>query len=878
MASFLQGLRRSSSTDNLTELRQLVERLDAQHTNLERLVQHADRSIAQLQRLGTLGERVAAIEKQVNRLEELPPRLGAAEKQADALTASHQRVEAGLGEATGEMARIKTEVEQLAEVVGATRQLKNELSGFLALEQPFGQLRADMNDLQAQSQTFRAELARARADHEATVSSHRAAAARLEGFDGEWQRVTRTLTETEHRIAGLEQLLGDFGPVTESVAQTRRQLATAKATADQLSQKVQLLEQQRDQVDRATAKLEHLTDLVQRADVGLERQDDIIRNTAMLRAQLDALAEEQRAVREQSSSTGDRVSRLEMTLTGSERILAMLRQALDQNVERLANESRSIEGVSERVQEVRRSLLDGEKRLTDLTAGTEAIAAAAARADGLTTQVAQIGSELARVSDIGSRVQAGLADLETLEATISGLTERTCRLEEARPGLERAMRDLGSLSATQEAIRDALEQLRGAREELSESKGRVEHTRNWLSETERQVDALRNDVAALDRSRSTVDTLRQELDQLSATTRMIESRKNVVEDLQRRLADAMTLTASMEERARELSERLETAEDHVGTLVPRLDEVGRAGSQLLTVSADLREMEQLVGAVQDSVSDIEDRARGLERLSEKMHELSRDIDQRQTALKRAGENLDRAATLRQEATEAAQLLAERSREINALLEQSTERLGTLTSLSRDLDTRAGFLQGIQERMTSFESRLAEWRGVEQQLAQTMEQAAGRQASVAALQAEIRLLYDKVERAQNDARAVIEAQPRITSTRTELEDIMAKLDDSDGVMKTLVDRRRQLDRAEERLAHADLLLSDLRASLEILLAQKAQVDYFLEQAGALALEAKQAESLLATLREERRVSDRIRGALSDLRRRDEAAAAGEVPMP
>jgi hypothetical protein len=65
------------------------------------------------------------------------------------------------------------------------------------------------------------------------------------------------------------------------------------------------------------------------------------------------------------------------------------------------------------------------------------------------------------------------------------------------------------------------------------------------------------------------------------------------------------------------------------------------------------------------------------------------------------------------------------------------------------------------------------------------------------------------------------------------------------------------------------MTDLRGALEILLSQKAQVDYFLEQANSLSLEAKQAESLLTTLREERRMADRIRGALSELKRQDEA---------
>ena len=75
----------------------------------------------------------------------------------------------------------------------------------------------------------------------------------------------------------------------------------------------------------------------------------------------------------------------------------------------------------------------------------------------------------------------------TLEAAVNGLTERTCRVEEARPALERAMKDLGSMSATQEAIREALEQLREAREELTETRGRLDNTRSWLTDTERSV-------------------------------------------------------------------------------------------------------------------------------------------------------------------------------------------------------------------------------------------------------------------------------------------------------------------------------------------------------------------------------------------------------
>jgi chromosome segregation ATPase len=485
--------------------------------------------------------------------------------------------------------------------------------------------------------------------------------------------------------------------------------------------------------------------------------------------------------------------------------------------------------------------------------------------------VAQLGTELGRASELGGRVSTAMADFELLDRSVEGLTERTCRLEESRPSIERAMRDLGALGATQEAIKTALEQLMTAREELTETRGRLENTRGWLGDTEKSVAALKNDVAGLDRMRSTVDNFRQEADQLATTMGVVESRKNLVEDVQRRLTEAAGLGASVEERARGLTDRLEAAEDHLGTLIPRLDEVGRAGSQLLSLGADLREMEQRVDGVRESMGGIEEHVKSLESLSERARELSRDMDQRQNALKRATEHLDRATELRQEAATVAQTLADRAREIDDALVQADERLAALAALSKDLETRTSVLQAVPGRIAGFEARLAEWGGVEQQLAQASEQAVARQASVAALQGEIRALFERVEQVQHDARAVAEAQPQIAKTRAALDDILARLDDSEGVMKTLVERRRQLDRAEERLAHADTLLSDLRSALEILLSQKAQVDYFLEQAGALSLEARQAESLLATLREERRVADRIRGALSELRKEDEPAS-------
>jgi DNA repair exonuclease SbcCD ATPase subunit len=472
MSTFLRNLRRSASSEDLAELQQIVSRLDSQRDSLERLTQHADRSIGQLQRLGTLGEKVTALERQLTSVEQLATRVAAAESQLAALANSQRQMEADLAETGNVIDRARENAASVSASVATAMSLKEEMSGFLAMEGPFRQLRNELDALSAQSESHRGEMSRLREAHEKTVGFYKAAASRVEAFDADWQRVSRTLAETEHRVAGLEQLHADLAPVVETVAQTRRQLATARTAADQLGQKVALLEQQRDQVDRATAKLEHITALMQRADAGLDRQADIVRTLTDLRTQLQLVTEGHVTVHERTRQVAERLDRIDAGQSSAERSLVLLREGLEQATERLALESRSVEGVGQRLGDLRRSLGEWEERFHTLSAGAEAISAAASRADTLSTRVADLAQELSMVTELGHRVRAGLGDLDRLEENISGLTERTCRIEESRPVLERTVRDLQSLTATGEAIRDSLEQLRTARQELTDTRGR----------------------------------------------------------------------------------------------------------------------------------------------------------------------------------------------------------------------------------------------------------------------------------------------------------------------------------------------------------------------------------------------------------------------
>ena len=128
------------------------------------------------------------------------------------------------------------------------------------------------------------------------------------------------------------------------------------------------------------------------------------------------------------------------------------------------------------------------------------------------------------------------------------------------------------------------------------------------------------------------------------------------------------------------------------------------------------------------------------------------------------------------------------------------------------------------------------------------------------------------------RAITEAGPQVSQTRQELDMLLARLGEADNALHTLDTRKRQLEEAEERLAHADVMLADVRGSLETLVSQKTELDFVLEKAAALALQARQAEALIDTLREERRLTDRVHSAISDLRRGERASGEKRISLP
>jgi DNA repair exonuclease SbcCD ATPase subunit len=111
------------------------------------------------------------------------------------------------------------------------------------------------------------------------------------------------------------------------------------------------------------------------------------------------------------------------------------------------------------------------------------------------------------------------------------------------------------------------------------------------------------------------------------------------------------------------------------------------------------------------------------------------------------------------------------------------------------------------------------------------------------------------------RAITAARQEIEESRQLLDDVSRRMRGVQDTASALDERKRQMGKAEERLARADGLLVDVRSSLEVLQGQKALVDEAVERTGSLQFLLKQAEAMIEGLRGERKLTADVRAAVA-----------------
>ncbi len=654
----------------------------------------------------------------------------------------------------------------------------------------------------------------------------------------------------------------------------QHKLAVLKSLADQVSQKTGMLEQQREAVDRAASQISQLTRLDRELDTWLRRQEEQIRRFGAIEAKIAEVHAVQAKVLSRSEELQAMSQQTEEAQQSARQSLNDLREQMRKSSENFELENRGLHTVSERIGDLRNAVKECEARFAVLDAASQGAAAVQAQVRSLGEQAAALTGEIGRIAEEARCVGSLGGDVERLGGSVGEITSRVRRIEELRPGIEEAVKDLASLKGTREMMADGLEQMRLAYEEMARLRETHGETQSWLANTDVWTRKVQAEVQELSGMEPAVERIRAEVDQVKGAMAEIDTRREVVEEVQRRLADLGALSGDLKERADGLKSRMDAAENRFVQLAKQADEAELVSDSIAATNAAAEQAERRLDGVDTSVRALEGRTQQLDDMEERIRILGQELEQRQGALDKATEHLNQASSLRQQAAETAHRLEELTGNIGRTLGQAEERAGGLQKVSGELETRATALKAIDRQVTHFEELLGQWESAQAEAARGLEQTLARQAAVEALEAQVRHVFGLAERAVADVQAIGTARREVEETKALLEETQTQFRATEEALQGFETRKRQLERAEQRLARAEALALGVRSTVESLQAQRTVVDHAIESAGALTFQMKQAEALIAAFRRERTLACELKAAVESAMEGEEEPAAEE----
>jgi chromosome segregation ATPase len=834
-----------------------------------------DATVERGSELADIEARLDALASRAEAADEADAKLAALRQQAESLAESHERASAAMSTTDFEVERVAASMTELGDKIDAALRLGENFEKAAEVSEEFASLRSEAGTIRSQIKDLFDNIIRLRTVHDDVLRAHKQVSIRLESVDQRQQATTTKIDVLERRAVSAEEALTSLLRLASEVPDVQHQLAVLKSISDQVSQRTASIEQQRDAVERAIAQSSKVIALGSQFEATLARQDEQNRALSALESKLAEVQSLHATVLTRSAEITAQQRQVDEAARDAARELAGLREEMRSSAERFELENKSLDAASERIAELRGYVNDCEKRFGAVDAAARLVAETDSRARALSSQVSKATDDITRISAQAERLRAVRDDVGQLDTTLQEISERMQRVESARPLVDEVARDLTKLNGAHESIRDGLEQTRSATAELVRLRERQAETNAWLGDADEKMKALCERTEELERSAPSIEALREQVQRVTASSNALDARGAAVDQLHGRVDGLESTVSQLDDRSVSIRGRMDTAESRFADLSRQAAEAQRVANTIGTVTAAVEAAERRMEAVNTSIEGLEDHAERVDELRERMRLLGDEVDQRQGALDTAAEHLGRASDLRREAADAARQLEEVSLGIESQLEESEGRSEALSNLAQELESRAASLGDIDKRMTEMEELLGRSKVAQAAASQALEQITGRQATVDAVHAQVKHVFEIAERTAANVKSISVARQDIEAARSQLDEMRERIEKTNDSMRKFDDRRRQIEELEQRLARADALTRDVQSTIEMISAQSSIVDEVLERSGTLVVQSKQAEALIEVLRAESSIASRVRTSLEALRgkRETEVVVAG-----
>ena len=824
---------------------------------LEALVERAERAAEALKSFESTAERAerfAALEKRIVELEGQLARTEDAAREMAAIrsgfaeqSAAQERAGAEITAASAEAARISASMGDLAGKIDRVLQLTEHMDRVDEVSAKLSSMHNDAASVRSQVRDLTENVARLRTVHEDVTRAHKHATIRLDGIDQRHQTTANKMDVLERRAKSADEALESLLRLSSGIPDVQHQLGVLKATSDQVFQKSAALETHREMLERALGQSAQVASLNAELNAAFRGQEEQSRALATIESKVADLQALHATVVARSAEISAQQQQLDAAERDAARELATLREEMRASTERFEFENRSLDATSERIAELRGIVGECEARVAGLDRTAQIVSETETRSQALASQVTHLTGDINRISTQAERLRAVRDDVGTLDDKLRGLVERTDRVETMRPTIDEVARELATLNGAREMVRDGLEQVRIATTEMARLRETHTQTSTWLNEADERVRSMWGRVDELERARPSVDALRRDVERVNASIAAIDQRASSLDDLQTRFSAMETTVAQLDERGAGLRSRMDAAETRFVDLGRQAGEAERVTMTIAGVTAAVDAAERRMEPMGASIDSLEERTQRLDALGERMRVLGQEIDQRQSALEKATEHLTRASDERRQAADMARQLEELTRAMATHLNDAESRSERLAETAHQLEERAAGLGDVDRRMTHLEELLRRCDAAQASATQALDQIVGRQATVDAVEAQVKRVFGIAERTATDVRDIESARRDIESARALLDDMKERLKSTTEAMNDFEERKRQIEKLEQRLARAEALSRDVRSTVQLISGQRSVIDQVLERSGMLSVQAKQAEGLIEALR-------------------------------
>ena len=874
------------------ELKTLITKAQDERTKISSLLGRTKGSVEKLEKLDTplqavadrteqISEQIKRLEGRANELQVLASRLDRLDQRTIVIEQGQNGVEDRVTRANAEVGDVLAVTAGLKESVASAMQLRNEIQLAISPLGPVGEMRGKIDELRGIFLTYGHDVTNAREQQESLKRTQDEVTTRVTQLRDETLRAKDRMDETGAQIARFQVALGNLVKVQELVPRAEQDVNALNALADHVSHKTRILEKQREVVDRAAAQAARLDDLVWDLDARLKK---LQQDSARIKKIQDALED----LQEMARRVEVRTTEVRTAQQASEKDSAMqisrmsgIRDEIRGSLDRFDTEKRGLDAVNQRIVDLRSGVTEFERRFHDLQTTGQGIAQTQGRADELAGRLATLAADVVRVSEHAEKARNIEIVLERTEASTGRLMTRVEGLQAAYPDLQQLQRDVTELKGAREAVLEALDRTRAARAELERSQASQAEVRAFAMGVEQTVAEARQKLVELESKAGVVQRVAQYAEAAVDAQHELESRREFLEQLERRVAQLGALSGDLEARAKILEERragfvelegradglrarLDDADRRFGAVAGRAAEAEQVEVRITEVGVRAKSAEDRMASLSRGLDDTAQREGRLVELSAQVDRVGRELEQRERTLSQASENLERAGAARQAAMEAAQALEDQGRKLTTSIAGAEAQADRVAQLTEQLEARAGGLRLVDKRLTAFEEKLVQLERAEQQMERSIEGLGSRAKSVDAVRDELTRIFELVEHTVADVRAISTARQDIHATRTSLDEVLQRAARVDQMAAGIDRRQREIELAEQRISRLDALLVDVRASLEALQSQKVTIDHMLDKASQLTFLAKEAEALITTLREERDMTSRVHDGLKELR--------------